>query len=107
MLSFNTNSTVVSGEMPDPELPMLPDGTTLRWQYLEQGEYSAITIFAEVQDGRIQFQGEPRSPSGATRDFDKLIRGDDGYAWDYPWEKWEWNNGKEWIPIKTLRESDR
>ncbi|WP_130501821.1 hypothetical protein [Natrinema hispanicum] len=92
--------------MPDPELPMLPDGTTLRWQYLEQGEYSAITIFAEVQDGRIQFQGEPRSPSGATRDFDKLIRGDDGYAWDYPWEQWEWNTGEEWVPIKTLRDTD-
>ncbi|WP_114575696.1 hypothetical protein [Saliphagus sp. LR7] len=89
--------------MPEPELPMLPDGTTLRWPYLERGPYADVVVFATVEDGRIQFQGEPRSPSGATREFDQLIRGEEGYAWDYPWEEWEWHTGTEWVPISRLK----
>lgn len=89
--------------MVEPELAMLPDGTTLRWRYLERGEYADVEIFATVENGRIQFQDEPRSPFGATRDFDQLIRGDGASGGvDHPYEAWEWHSGDGWEPILSL-----
>ena len=91
--------------MPEPELDMLPDGTTLRWTYMQQGEYSDVEIRTVVKNGRIQFQGDSRSPYGATRDFDQLIRGEEvGHGRDHPYEEWEWNSGDGWKPISNLIE---
>ena len=85
------------------ELGMLPDGTVLRFKYY-RGDYAGVEYRATVKDSRIKFRGETWSPSGAAREVDDLIRGEDSNTWN-GWEKWEWNRGDgEWESISTLTE---
>lgn len=87
------------------ELSMLPDGAVLRFRY-EQGKYQGVEYRATVEAGRIKVRGETWSPSGAAREVDKLIRGDEGHENHNGWRKWEWNPGDgEWERISNLSES--
>lgn len=84
------------------ELSMLPDGTVLRFRY-ERGKYDGVEYHATVNDGRIEVNGSRYSPSGAAREVDRLIRGEDGHEGWHPYEKWEWNPGDgNWKPIGEL-----
>jgi hypothetical protein len=89
----------------DAELTMLPDDTVLRFKYYRT-EYEGVEYHAQVRDGRIEFQGETWSPSGAAREVDTLIRGEGASTWN-GWEKWEWNQGDgSWEPISNLTGND-
>ncbi|QLG62047.1 hypothetical protein [Halorarum salinum] len=89
--------------MARPELPMLPDGTGLRFQHLEANGFEYI---ATVEDGRIvDPHGDRRSPSGAAREVDKIIRPDEWHdSWN-GWDDWEWFAEDGWEPIRSLQDT--
>lgn len=86
-------------------LEQLPDGTVVRHKF-QRGEYSGETIEATVEGGRIKYEGETWSPSGAAREADRDLRGDDARGSGYSgWEFWEYETDDgNWAQIGTLRE---
>ncbi len=86
--------------MADPELPMLPDGTGLRFKHNRNNGHEYI---ARIENGRIvDPNGIRRSPSGAAREVDKILRPDEWHDGWNGWEHWEWFTGSGWEPIDTL-----
>jgi len=85
--------------MVERALSMLPDGTGLRFRHPNGFEYVAT-----VEDGRIvDPNGDRRSPSGAAREVDKIVRPDDWHdSWN-GWREWEWFTGEGWETIDSLR----
>lgn len=85
--------------MSDDTLWMLPDGAGLRFQHHNGFEYVAT-----VEDGEIvDPNGVKRSPSGAAREVDKIVRPDNWHDGWNGWEKWEWFSGDGWETIDNLR----
>lgn len=92
---------------------LLEDGTVLRHKY-KRGDYSGEVIEATVRDGRIDVKGDEgpypdvdtRSPSGAARESDKIVRGDDARGSGYNgWDWWEYKNENDnWVEIRELTE---
>jgi len=113
----NNRVTTYEGQPSDIDespLSKLEDGTVVRHVY-QRGEYSGEVVEATIQGGRINVEGdegpedraiETRTPSGAAREADELVRGDDARGSGYSgWEWWEYQNEDgEWVPIDTLRE---
>ncbi|MFB6256385.1 MAG: hypothetical protein ABEH58_06625 [Haloplanus sp.] len=84
------------------KIDMLPDGTVLRYKYY-RGDYEGVEVRAEVEDDLVKFQGETLTPSGAAREVDELVRGEDAATAHNGWRKWEWNKGDgDWEEIKSL-----
>lgn len=84
-------------------LSELPDGTGVRFKHLKN---SGFSYRGEVQDGRIvDPNGEKRSPTGAAREVDEIIRGDDARSSGSGWgpSDWEWYSGEGWEQLKTER----
>jgi hypothetical protein len=90
---------------------LLEDGTVLRHKY-KRGDYSGEIIEATVKDGRIDVEGDEgpyadvntRSPSGAARESDKIVRGDDARGSGYNgWDWWEYKDENDnWVEIREL-----
>lgn len=85
-------------------LEELPTGTMVRHKF-KRGQYSGETVEATVDGGRIKYDGETWSPSGAAREADRDLRGDDARGSGYSgWEFWEYENEDgNWVQIGTLR----
>ena len=68
------------------KLSELPDGTGVRFDQLKS---SGFRYIGEVQDGKIvDPNGEKRTPTGAARVVDKIVRGEDeGHA---GWSPSDW-----------------
>jgi hypothetical protein len=89
------------------------DGTVVRHEY-QRGEFSGEIVEATVQGGRINVDGddgpedraiETRTPSGAAREADELVRGENARGSGYNgWQWWEYEDDDEWVMIDTLRE---
>ncbi|WP_267164364.1 hypothetical protein [Halovenus salina] len=54
----------------------MDDGTAVIHRY-KQGEYAGEEVHATVEGGHIRYDGQLWSPSGAAREADQDIRGDD------------------------------
>jgi hypothetical protein len=94
--STNSNERTRGG---NPHVEELDDGTEVRHVFQNQ-EYE--TVKAIVTGGRLEYDGELLSPSGAAREADKDTRGSDaresetyrGPIW------WEYENEHgEWVPL--------
>lgn len=86
-------------------LEQLPDGTMVRHEF-RRGPFSGESVEATVEGGRIMYDGDTWSPSGAAREADSDLRGDDARGSGYSgWEFWEYENEEgNWVQIGTLRE---
>lgn len=83
------------------KLSELPDGTGVRFEHLKKSGFSYIS---EVQDGQIlDPHGNKRSPTGAAREIDGIIRGDDAPPTGGSWgpRNWEWFSGDGWEELYT------
>jgi|AntRauTorcE11898_2_1112593.scaffolds.fasta_scaffold24215_2 hypothetical protein len=84
-------------------LSELPDGTGVRFNHLKN---SGFSYRGEVQDGKIiDPNGDKRSPTGAAREVDEIIRGDDTRSSGSGWgpSDWVWFSGEGWEELKTDR----
>lgn len=98
----------IGATMGSSALGSLPDGTVVRHRY-QRGDYRGETVEATVQGDRLSVEGdyqETRSPTGAAREADKLLRGSDARGEGYNgWTWWEYENKDgEWVPINELTE---
>jgi len=107
-----THSRESTSSVNRPLENLLEDGTTLRHKY-RRGDYSGEVVEATVEDGRINVEGDDgpkpdvdtRSPSGAAREADKILRGDDARGRGYNgWDWWEYREKDKWKEIRTLTE---
>lgn len=83
------------------KLSELPDGTGVRFDHLESTGFRYI---GEVQDGKIvDPDGKPRTPTGAAREVDKIVRGEDSRDSKGGWSPsdWKWFSGDGWEELKT------
>lgn len=83
------------------KLSELPDGTGVRFKHLVGSGFQYVS---EVQDGQILDPNEDkRSPTGAAREVDKKIRGEEqppsGGSWGP--SDWEWFSGDGWEELTT------
>ena len=80
-------------------LSRLPDGAGLKFRHP-----SGFEFIANVKDGKIvDPSGEKRSPSGAAREVDKIVRPDNWHNGWNGWREWEWFTGNGWEKIDSLR----
>jgi hypothetical protein len=80
------------------KLSEIPDGAGVRFRHLENSGFEYV---GTVKDGRIEDpNGDLRTPSGAAREVDKLVRPDE---WRDGWSPtdWEWFSGDGWEEVKT------
>ena len=102
-----TTTHTTGGAPPEySALGELDDGTVVRHRY-QRGNYSGETVEATVHGDRLSVEGdtrETRSPTGAARVADELLREDDARGKGYNgWTWWEYENEDgEWVPIGTL-----
>jgi hypothetical protein len=86
------------------KLSELPDGTGVRFNYLQSSGFQFVT---EVQDGQvIGPNGDKRRPNGVARDVDKIVRGEDSRPSDTGWstsEYWECFTKNGWEEIHSDR----
>jgi hypothetical protein len=70
------------------QLSELSDGTGVRFKYLKG---SGFRFVSEVQDGQIvDPNGDKRSPTGAAREVDEVIRGEDARPSGSGWSPSDW-----------------
>lgn len=81
------------------KLSDLPDGTGVRFNYLKD---SGFSYRGEVQNGQIlDPNGDERSPNGAAKVVDKIIRGEDARESGWSPSQWEWYSGDGWEELTT------
>ena len=83
------------------KLSELPDGTGVRFDHLKS---SGFRYIGEVQDGKIvDPNGDKRSPTGAAREVDEIIRGEEARKTRGGWgpSDWEWFSGDGWEELTT------
>ena len=79
------------------KLSELPDGTGVRFDHLESTGFRYI---GEVQDGQmVDPNVDKRTPTGAAREVDKIIRGESPGGLSP--SDWKWFSGDGWEELKT------
>jgi hypothetical protein len=89
----------------NPAVQALDDGTVVRHKYT-RGPYEGTEVEATVRGGKLEYNGERWSPSGAAREADRDVRGSDARDSGYrgpTWWEYENENG-EWAPLNTATE---
>ena len=99
-----TANSPPTGESGNELVDEIADGTVVMHRY-ERGEYAGEEVHATVAGGRIRYDGQLWSPSGAAREADQDIRGDDARESEsYGGPGW-WYVETEDSDLKKLREA--